>query len=384
MLSNNIKMIDFFTLLTPVYVSFFWSIVLFSKRLSARQFLSAFMLVASILYFGHALYFYQNYVVFTWYDAIYTFTSLSVYPMFYIYLRLLTFELKFQRKHYKHFIIPLIFFAATLISTLLMNQQERLDYFAYSIHSFPGESTASIIKFRYITYYSSRIVFSLQVLFYLLMSIRVLRLHSKQIREYYSNVDEKALLWVKILIVFFALTSFSSFFVNTIGKEIFVYNFNILIFPSLLFSILLFMIGYTGLKQKQVALEIMFDKKMDTNSKNQEEHLSDNEIICKLKEAFELNMLHLDPDLKIWDVCIILKIDRLKLSNALKNVYGCDFSHYVNKIRCAEVQKIILKSQNISLPELVKKTGFDSQNAMIREYKKHYGKNLLSLITKVR
>lgn len=144
------------------------------------------------------------------------------------------------------------------------------------------------------------------------------------------------------------------------------------------------MIGYTGLKQKQVAWEIMYDKKMDTIGKNQEEHLTDNEIIDKLKEAFEINMLHLDPDLKIWDICIILKIDRLKLSNALRNVFGYDFSHYVNKIRCAEVQKIILKGQIISLPELVKKTGFDSQNAMIREYKKHYGKSLLSVITKVR
>lgn len=377
-------MIDYFILLTPVYVSFFWSIALFSRKLPARQFLSVFMLTVSILYFGHALYFYQNYAVFTWYDALYTLASLSVYPMFYIYLRLLTFELKFQRKHYKHFILPFFFFAVTFVSNLIMNQQERLDYFAYSLYSFSGESIAPIIKFRYIIYYSSRIVFSLQVLFYLIMSMRVLRLHSKQIREYYSNVDEKALLWVKILIIFFALTSFTSIFVNIIGKETFVHNFNILIFPSLIFSILLFMIGYTGLQQKQVALEIMFDKKMDTIGENQEEDLTDNEIIDKLKEAFELNMLHLDPDLKIWDICIILKINRLKLSNALKNIYGCNFSYYVNKVRCAEVQKIISKSQVISIPELVKKTGFDSQNSMIREYKKHYGKNLLSLITTVR
>ncbi|MDD2344579.1 MAG: hypothetical protein PHY85_00360 [Bacteroidales bacterium] len=376
-------MIDYFILLTPVYVSFFWSIALFSRKLPARQFLSVFMLTVSILYFGHALYFYQNYAVFTWYDALYTLASLSVYPMFYIYLRLLTFELKFQRKHYKHFITPLIFFLIILGSTILMSKQERLDYYGYTMYSFPFESTTLIMKVKNIAYVSSRIVFSIQVLFYLFMSIRVLRQHSKQIREYYSNVDEKALLWIKTLIVIFAITSFSSIFINIISKEVFMQNFNMLIFPSLLFSCLLFMIGYSGLKQKQIATEIMFDKKIDAIGYKQEIQLSDNEIINNLKNAFELNMLHLDPDLKIWDVCLILKVSRLKLTNALRNELGCDFSFYVNKIRSSEVQKIISKGQAVNLTELVKKTGFDSQNAMIREYKKHYGKNLLSIITTV-
>ncbi|MDD4575940.1 MAG: hypothetical protein PHI36_05890 [Bacteroidales bacterium] len=376
-------MIDYFILLTPVYVSFFWSIALFSRKLPARQFLSVFMLTVSILYFGHALYFYQNYAVFTWYDALYTLASLSVYPMFYIYLRLLTFEQKFQRKHYKHFITPLIFFLIILGSTILMSKQERLDYYGYTMYSFPFESTTLIMKVKNIAYVSSRIVFSIQVLFYLFMSIRVLRQHSKQIREYYSNVDEKALLWIKTLIVIFAITSFSSIFINIISKEVFMQNFNMLIFPSLLFSCLLFMIGYSGLKQKQIATEIMFDKKIDAIGYKQEIQLSDNEIINNLKNAFELNMLHLDPDLKIWDVCLILKVSRLKLTNALSNELGCDFSFYVNKIRSSEVQKIISKGQAVNLTELVKKTGFDSQNAMIREYKKHYGKNLLSIITTV-
>lgn len=376
-------MIDYFILLTPFYVSFFWSINLYSKALPARQFLSAFMMAASLLYFGHALYFYQNFTVFTWYDSIYTFASLSVYPMFYIYLRLLTFEQKFQRKHYKHFITPLIFFLIILGSTILMSKQERLDYYGYTMYSFPFESTTLIMKVKNIAYVSSRIVFSIQVLFYLFMSIRVLRQHSKQIREYYSNVDEKALLWIKTLIVIFAITSFSSIFINIISKEVFMQNFNMLIFPSLLFSCLLFMIGYSGLKQKQIATEIMFDKKIDAIGYKQEIQLSDNEIINNLKNAFELNMLHLDPDLKIWDVCLILKVSRLKLTNALSNELGCDFSFYVNKIRSSEVQKIISKGQAVNLTELVKKTGFDSQNAMIREYKKHYGKNLLSIITTV-
>lgn len=376
-------MFDFFILLTPFYVSFFWSINLYSKALPARQFLSAFMMAASLLYFGHALYFYQNFTVFTWYDSIYTFASLSVYPMFYIYLRLLTFEQKFQRKHYKHFITPLIFFLIILGSTILMSKQERLDYYGYTMYSFPFESTTLIMKVKNIAYVSSRIVFSIQVLFYLFMSIRVLRQHSKQIREYYSNVDEKALLWIKTLIVIFAITSFSSIFINIISKEVFMQNFNMLIFPSLLFSCLLFMIGYSGLKQKQIATEIMFDKKIDAIGYKQEIQLSDNEIINNLKNAFELNMLHLDPDLKIWDVCLILKVSRLKLTNALSNELGCDFSFYVNKIRSSEVQKIISKGQAVNLTELVKKTGFDSQNAMIREYKKHYGKNLLSIITTV-
>lgn len=377
-------MIDFIILLTPGYVSFFWSIVLFSRKNPAKQFLSIFMLTASLLYFGLALYFYQNFAIFTWYDSIYTLTSLSVYPMIYIYLRLLTFEQNFQRKHYKHFVIPFVFFLAILVSTIFMSQQERHDYYGYTMYSFPLEYSSFIMKFKNISYVLSRFVFSIQVIFYLIMSIRVLRLHSKQIREYYSNTDKKALISIKTLIFIFVLTSFSSMFVNIISKEVFLQNFNILVFPSLLFSSLLFMIGLTGTRQNQVASEIMLDKQRDIIKDKQMEDLSDEEVISKLKEAFELNMLHLDPDLKIWDVCIIMKLNRLQLSNALRNVYGYDFSFYVNKIRSSEVRKIISKDQNINLSELAKKTGFNSQNAMIREYKNHYGKNLLALITTLR
>ncbi len=375
-------MLDYFSLLTPVYVSLFWSILLFSKKSPSKQFLSAFMLVSTILYFGHALYFYHFFSAFTWYDSIYAFSSLSVYPMFYVYLRLLTFEQKFGKKHYKHFFIPLLFFFLILGSTILMSIEERIEYYDYYIFSFSyiSESSSSLIITKKIAYILSRIVFSIQVVFYSVMSLRVLKLHSNQIRQYYSNIDEKALTWVRILVIIFSITSVASFFINIVGKELLLENFNFLILPSIVFSSLLFMIGYTGLKQKQIVSEIMIDKKMDLKGNNQFNNLGDEEIISKLKEAFEFNMLHLDPDLKIWDVCVIIKVNRLRLSKALKNVQDCDFSFYVNKMRTAEVQKIITKNPSINLTELSKKSGFDSQNALIRAYKRHQGKNLLSVI----
>ena len=375
-------MIDYFSLFTPVYVSIFWSLLLFSRKSSSQQFLSIFMLVTGILYFGHALYFYQYFDIFTWYDSFYAFTSLSVYPMFYIYLRLLTFETKFGKKHFKHFIIPLLFFILILGSTTFMNRQERLDYFDYYLNSYSyiSESSSFLIKLKKMSYILSRIVFSIQVVFYSVMSLRVLSLHSKQIREYYSNIDEKALSWVRILVIIFSITSVSSFFFNIVGKEVLMHNFNILIIPSIVFSSLIFMIGYTGLRQKQIVKEIQNDKKMEQLSEYPFDNLSDEAIIGKLKEAFDFNMLHLDPDLKIWDVCLMVKVSRVRLSKALKNVYDCDFSFYVNQLRTKEVQKIINKNPKINLADLVKKSGFDSQNALIREYKKHQGKSLLSVI----
>lgn len=373
-------MLDYFSLLTPVYVSIFWSLLLFSRVSPSKQFLSLFMLLASILYFGHALYFYQYFEVFTWYDSVYAFTSLSVYPMFYVYLRLLTFETKFGKKHYKHFILPAIFFSIILGSTIFMNSQERIEYFDYYIYSFSylSESSSWLIKIKKLAYILSRIIFSIQVVFYSIMSLRVLSLHSKQIREYYSNIDEKALARVRFLVIVFSLTSVASFFINIIGKETLMQNFNMLILPSLVFSILLFMIGYTGLSQKQIVTEIQNDKKMESLSESPNDNMSDEAIINKLKDAFDFNMLHLDPDLKIWDVCLMVKVSRQRLSIALQNVYSMDFSTYVNKMRASEVQKIISKNPKISLAELVKKSGFDSQNALIREFKKHEGKNLLS------
>lgn len=370
-------MIEFIALLTPVYVPIFWFLVLLSnsKTNKARWFLSLFMLIVTGLYIGHAFYFYKYFEVFTWYDSVYTFTSLLVYPMFYTYLRLLTMEVHITFKHLKHFIPSVIISSTILLCTILMNAEQRNEYFNYYTNAFfyVSQDSSLLIILKKYTYLFSRVIFSAQIIYYTILCLKTLHKHSKNIKELYSNISNKELLWVKTLIVVFSTTSVFSFIINIIGKEMFLAHPETLLIPSAIFSTMIFLIGYSGNMQKQVIKEIDFDKKNDNIGIQTIEDIDKKQLVEKINETMIRHKLFLDSDLKIWDLCITMNIDRITLTKIILEEFDSDFNHFINKYRIEEAKSIIEKNKNISFNELYRKSGFDSLQSFIKAYRKHEG-----------
>lgn len=78
--------------ISPLYVTLFWLIVLNTnadKNSPPRAFLGKFMIFASVVYFSHFLFFASLKELYVWVDAFYQYASLMVYPLYYIYFRLL-------------------------------------------------------------------------------------------------------------------------------------------------------------------------------------------------------------------------------------------------------------------------------------------------------
>lgn len=370
-------MLEYVALLTPVYVPLFWFLVLFTqnKTNSARNFLSMFMLVATGLYIGHAIYFFKYFEIFTWYDSVYTLTSLLVYPMFYVYLRLLSSESRLQKKHYKHF-IPAVFFSVIIfLCTVMMTKDEAKDYFNYYINAFfyVSESSSIFIQIKKYTYITSRVFFSIQIVYYMVLCLKTLRIHSKHIYDLYSNIGEKELLWVKSLIVIFSVTSVSSFAVNILGKELFLANSELLLIPSIVFSTMLFLIGFSGNMQKQIVNEIDIDKKNDYIGIHLESISNKDLIVEKIKEVLIKNNLYLDSDLKIWDICLMVDIDRVTLTKIIHESFHTDFVSLINQYRINEAKSILENNPKMEMIEVSKKSGFDSLNSFIKAFKKIEG-----------
>ena len=87
-------MTNFLLAATPVYTTLFWAIVFISgaSRSKPRLMLALFMFTASLLYTCHMIYFQCYQDIYLTLDALYLFTSLAVYPLFYWYIKLLTIE----------------------------------------------------------------------------------------------------------------------------------------------------------------------------------------------------------------------------------------------------------------------------------------------------
>jgi hypothetical protein len=119
-------------LLNPVYVTLFWAVVLnfySNDKHAPKVFLGKFMLVAFVIYLSHLLYFSGQIYIYRYLDSLYTWASMLVFPLYHIYVRLLTTEKKFSfADHGKFLILPTLVFLLHLTGVLLLSQQQYIEY----------------------------------------------------------------------------------------------------------------------------------------------------------------------------------------------------------------------------------------------------------------
>ena len=146
-------------LYTPMYVTFFWAIMLLSAYIQtnkAKHFLGIFMVIAFLLYFKKYA---RLYSVF---DSIYIFTNLAVYPMYYLYLRLLTIETVFKIKNLIHLIPAFIFSFFSIVFLLAMDSSQV--YFEKRM-GLNNSSFDFIERVHFQLYFVVRISFLVKVLY---------------------------------------------------------------------------------------------------------------------------------------------------------------------------------------------------------------------------
>jgi len=107
---------------TPMYVTLFWAMVLLSSKRStnlAKHFLGVFMILTFFVYLSHAVYFKKYSEIFFYFDTLYNFASLSVYPLYFWYIKLLTVDTRINLKNLRLFLPALLFGLATLVTYLV-------------------------------------------------------------------------------------------------------------------------------------------------------------------------------------------------------------------------------------------------------------------------
>ena len=86
-------MIKNIAILSPIFITLFWSLVFFiqpPKKDEAKLSLGKFMSISLVLYFTHAIFFTQQLKLYAYLESVYILTFLSVYPLYYFYLRIIS------------------------------------------------------------------------------------------------------------------------------------------------------------------------------------------------------------------------------------------------------------------------------------------------------
>lgn len=372
-------MIKEIEILSPIYITFFWSIVLIiqvGEIDKAKRHLGFFMLIAMLLYMCHAIFFSNLYYLYSSIEFVYVFTMLSVYPMYFVYLKIIASE-KFEiNKHLLHLLPALIFSAVVGITTLMMSPDERISYVKDVLveKNLKRLDLSTFVGVKGFIFFLSRGIFLIQVFYYVIRGILIANRHNERIADYYSNTEGKTLNWVRFISILIFLTAVSSIASVFLGRGFFTQHEILLIIPSTIFSTLLFIIGFKGNHQVRVNSE--FNDKIVLVGIDETENISSNRLKPELVQLFTQRKIHINPDLRITHVSEQLNTNRTYVSKVINEEFKMNFNEFVNRYRVEEAKALLEnpKYQFSTLEEVAERSGFGSLNSFSRIFKEITGK----------
>jgi AraC-like DNA-binding protein len=351
-------------LLNLIYVTTFWAIILLIKGTennNAIAFLGRFMLIASLVYISHFFYFTKNFEVYVYLDSIYTFAYLAVYPIYHIYTRLLIVHKRFSFKlHSKYLVLPFTIALLTAIGYIFLGYEKGYEYIVNVLVK--GQKPEGAQVYMYSLFVIGRVVFISQTIYYPLVSFRLIKQNKLKMQDYYSNLDEKSLDWIHYFNISFTVTSISSALLASLGRNIFLENEILLLFPSIIFSILLFYIGYHGSNQKA------FFREIENFIEPKEEGKPQFQLKEKIDYLFDNEKIYKKFDLKIWDITSTLGTNHTQISKVLSHEYGRNFCMHVNHYRVNHAKDLIKSNPNLNTDQIAELSGFRTPSSMLKAF----------------
>ncbi len=377
-------MLNIVSLLTPIYITLFWAIVLFtnSSRKSLPKFvLGVFMSTAFLLYLSHFFYFTHQVSSYRYFDSIYVLCNLSVFPLYHIYVRILTVDSSISfRKHSKYFVLPFGIFLLYLLGHSLMTNEEAEQYISKVLTE--NANGKGILLYMKILFFSGRVIFFSQIVYYLVVNFQLISKNNDRLKEFYSNTENRRLNWDQICNYLFAAASCASLVFAVLGRNIFLKSEILLIIPSSFFSILHFSIGLLGNRQQteqtfQNHVPLTLEAEKNPIAFDTQTAILQGRII----DLFEREMIYKNPDLNIWDLCSRLNTNRTYVSKFINSIYGQNFNQFVNSYRVKHVKVLIESKQKFNNEQLAELSGFGSVNSLYRAFQTIEGVSLSNFRT---
>jgi len=366
-------MLEDLVIYTPMYVTLFWGVILLiTKRENnrAKFFLGVFMFAAFLLYLSHAHFFKKTTNTIQYFDPVYMLASLSVYPLYYWYIRLLSVETTYRWVNL-YFLLPGFLLAAGSLAVYqLMGEAERMAYINNYLFKKDHLSQLSVLmQIQKAIFIISRFAFIIQVLVLLFYGRRLIIRYQQNIANFYSNLETRSILWVKYMLYSIVVASLMSIAFNLLGRSFFLDVPYLLLIPSLIFSVLLFFIGFQGYMQNHTVYDLQLDELQSENMVIKKEST---EILKeKLLELFLNEEVYKNPELKITQVSEMLRTNRTYISKLINTEFKCTFSEFVNRYRVEEAKRILYDdtSKDYSLDYVAEKSGFGSMVNFMRVFR---------------
>lgn len=367
----------------PMYVCTFWSVLLLidvaRNRQTAKKRLLTYMVTAALLYAGHYIFFNHQTALMPFTDTIYVMSNLAVFPLYFMYIKEIT-EPAWNHRWQWLLLAPALLVGVTVgMLYVLMSPVETSDFIETYLYRNQMAGLEGLMWWQGVVHYVGKIIFALQIPPILVLGLRKIRQYNESVEASYADTDDKRLHLMTTILLLFVVTSFMSFGANLLGRYRFADSLWLLIVPSLVFSVLQFMLGYAGYHQKFTVSDLLCDMQIteDTQDTDAEEESIQQDKMAdlqqKLTDTVSRNKLYLQPDLKITDVANLLHTNRTYVSRVLKEQIGTTFADFINHQRIDYACQLMEQQPQLPAAEVASQSGFSSQSSFYRNFKLYKG-----------
>ena len=361
-------------MMTCAFFSVLIALGICDVRLRGQKSLLLYMLTATILYVGHYIFFNRVLFLIPISDTIYVTANLAVYPLYLIYIIRLT--TRFQ-PHYWLLLLPAVIGGITTgILYTNMSSGEIDQFISTFLYQNSKTGLTGIPYILAMTHVACRIVFAIEVIFTVIVGIRLTRRYDRMVDSFYSDTEEKSSRKIRTILYLIIITAILSFIFNFIGRYRFIDSVWLLAIPSFIFSALLFYIGYVGIHRYFSFQDLEFNEEelgeeySSGSNLPQEENLK-NSIIQRVKEE----RIYLQPNLKIEDLARLMNTNRTYIYQAINQQMGITFHEFINRQRIEYAERLMAENPGMPINDVALHSGYTSPSSFYRNLKKYQQKD---------
>lgn len=342
----------------------------YNRQLREQHTLFAFMLTATLLYVGHYIYFNRAVDLLPLSDILYVSANLTVYPLYLIYIIRLT--SKWRAVYWLMLLPGLLAIMATGTGYIFMTDEEdRMFVHNYLYHNSQTGLTDMALFQAYIRQFC-KLVFAIEVIATVVIGSMMIRRYDRMVDEFYADTDDKSMRNIQSILYLLLTIAVLSFIVNIIGRARFTDHEIILATTSLMFSALLFAIGYEGLHRHFSIIDMRTNKEQVSNDDSAALKDAVNRSMTeRIIALVENDKIYLQPDLKLDDLAQMMHTNRTYIYQAVNQQMGISFNEFINRYRIAHAKRLMASDPTLSMNDVALLSGFASLSSFYRNMKKY-------------
>jgi AraC-like DNA-binding protein len=343
--------------------------------------------------------------------------NMALGPLLYCYVKALTEpDYQWKQRELIHYLPTLLMLTLSLLTLAAMDKP--VDVYSWWLERQSGNLPllGELLLFTTAAYF----------IVYIAMAARRLAVHRQSIEEYFSNIDDKQLTWIWLVIAFCALIAFSTFVEQIV---FYVTGFSLgerQVHVTILTTLLIYFLAYKGMRQRLIfdprkaspegedekvslsdnktgfeevsvlstdatvlstdasgpSVANRFEREAEvkvasasegTTLKYEKSGLKDSELQAlwdKLEDLMVEKKPYLDSDLKLADLAQQLDLSANYLSQVINRTGGQKFFEYINGYRVQEAARLLEQQRDTSLLVIALDSGFVSPQAFSTRFKK--------------